>query len=338
MSGLSRHAAYGVLLVAVLAASLLAGAALRARDDVATVSASFDTVGGSISAGADVKLRGYVVGSVASVEAHAGGGVELTMDIQGGDLDQVPSGVVARVLPATVFGTTYVELVPVGRGAGSLADGAVVPQDRRAPTIELQRALDGIDQLVDALGPAELSTVLHSLASAVDGQGRAIGETLDGLGRVARTLGPQVPLVRDDLRLLADNLRTLREVAPELLDAVDDTVVVTDHLVERRVDLSRLVDEALALVDDSGRLLDGTSERLERTLEGAAVLIDALYDNRDDLARVPGALDDLLRRVVTVTDGGKVRIDATVVNAGRYPYYTPADCPRYGSVAGRNCP
>ncbi len=334
-----RHPAYGAAFLLVLVLALWLGRAATTERNTYVVSTELDTVGGSIAPGADVKLRGLAVGRVTELAPTDDGGVRLTISIQPSQAAQIPSDVVARVLPATVFGTTYVDLVTgTTDGSGpSLAAGAVIPQDRGTATLELQKALDGIDGLVSALGPARLSTVLHTLASSLDGKGDELGRVVDRYNHVSSELRPQVPLVREDLRLLAANLRTLRDVAPQLLDAIDDTVVVADHLVERRVDLSRLIESGLRLTDETGRLVDRTAPGYEQNIVGAAIIIDALYDNRYGITQGPRSLDRLLRRAMTVTDGGTIRIDATVVSAAVHDYYTRRDCPQYGPAKGGNC-
>lgn len=335
-----RHVTYGAAFVILV--SLLFGLpkTVGGDGDGQIVVAELDTIGGSLAPGADVKLRGLVVGRVVELTATDDGGVRMTLSLQGDQISQIPADVLARVLPATVFGTTYVDLTSKARDVsktGHLAAGSVIPQDASTATLELQRALDGIDSLVDALGPARLSTVLHSLASALDGNGDDLGSLVDGFGNVTTELRFRVPLVRENLKLLAQNLRTLRDVAPDLLDAVDDTVVVADHLVERRVDLSDLIDSGLALTDETGELLDRTGPGYERNVVGAAIILDALYDNRDGLTQGPRSLDRLLRRAMTITEGGTIRIDATVVSASVHDYYLRRDCPRFGTARGGNC-
>ncbi|NGZ99908.1 MCE family protein [Nocardioides sp. W3-2-3] len=120
------------------------------------VTATVANAGGSLRAGSDVKMNGVIVGKVADIrrsddKAH----VTVDMAMSSSDLKWVPGNVVARILPATVFGTTFVDLVVHGAPDGSLKAGAEVQPDASQGTLESQQALDDIDRLVDALGPAE---------------------------------------------------------------------------------------------------------------------------------------------------------------------------------------
>lgn len=331
-----RHLALGVLGVLLIAG--LGMVALRPRGDDVRVVTVLTTAGGALAPGADVRVDGLPVGSVESLETQ-GDDVRVILSVHRRAADELPATVTARVMPATVFGTSYVDLRRPQRSAGSttLASARTVAQDTSVPTLELQRALDGIDRLVTALGPARISTVLHSLASALDGRGRTIGASVDRLGHLSRGLRPLTGVIRDDLVGLADNLATVRRIAPDLLDALDDVTVVSDDVVRGRGDLSRTLIAALRALDAGDTLVQRTGKDLPATLAGLAVIVDALFDHRSDLTRGPVALDRLLRRVVQVTEGGAIRIDATIVNASGYGYYTAADCPRYEAQRGANC-
>ena len=83
------------------------------------VAADLRNAGGSLAPGSDVKLRGSVVGRVTGIERGPSGGVRVQMAMDEATLGKVPADVVARILPATVFGTSYVDLRPTGGAAAS---------------------------------------------------------------------------------------------------------------------------------------------------------------------------------------------------------------------------
>lgn len=304
--------------------------------DTSGVTTRLDTAGGSLAPGSDVKLHGLAVGTVAGITGDARG-VTVHLDIQNDSIDDIPESVHARVLPATVFGTSFVDLVPPASASGrSLQAGDVIRQDTSTPTLELQQALDSIDRLVDALGPAELSTALHTMAAALDGRGEQLGRTLDLVGRYLARLQPEMPTVREDLRLLASNLGTLRRTAPDLLSAVDDLVYVGAHVVDRRAQLTSLLSGGTSLVQDADRFLNANDEDLVRVIRQAAVVTDAVYDQRVGLRTGLLALVAVSTKIQTVGEGQWARVEGHAVDP-KYHYYTAADCPRYGSAQGANC-
>ncbi len=159
----------GVTAIVVLA---LAGALVMAWtrgtfDDTVTVVAVVDDAGGSLTPGADVKSRGVIVGRTSDLSLSAEG-VRLRLVLDAGDARRIPRDAVARILPATVFGTSYVDLVaPDGAVTASLREGQVVDQDRSSRTLELQTTLDSLYRVVTAVKPAELSTTLAAVSSAL---------------------------------------------------------------------------------------------------------------------------------------------------------------------------
>ena len=210
----------GVVFVIVL---MLLGALLSMKlkgefDDTVPVTAELQNAGGSLKPGVDVKMRGMAVGKVGELTAERGH-VTVDLNIDRAHASRIPSNVQARVLPASVFGTSYVDLVvPDGAGgAPSLQAGDVVRQDSSQGTVELQTALDSIDQLVDALGPSELATALHTVASVLDGRGEDLGRAIDEFTLLVDRFEPLVPKLQSDLRLLAVNLEAFRRNAPDLL-------------------------------------------------------------------------------------------------------------------------
>ena len=329
----------GLMLIAVFVALIMVMAAsLRgAFADTSEVKTRLDTAGGAIGPGSDVKMGGLIVGRVASVTGDEDG-VELGLTMDNKLIDGIPSDVEARILPATVFGTTYVDLTGGDLEQGrALRAGDLIKQDLSVPTLELQKALDSIDRLVEALGPAERNTARSAVAGALDGRGEELGRTIETLNRLLRKVTPRMPLIREDLGLLATNLETIGAAAPDLLDAVDDALFVGAHLVKQKADLTNLLTGGSALVRDADKVLEANDKKLIRLVRTAVIVSDTFYDQRGGLVNTLLAINNVTDKIQTVGDGGAARVDGVLVDAGRYSYYTRADCPRYGNARGGNC-
>lgn len=335
------HARRG--LVAVVAAALVL-TAVWARssgryDGPQHVSAELSDAGGSLGAGADVKVRGVIVGTVDDITRAPGGGVRVQIAMRGHRLAQVPQNVVARILPATVFGTSFVDLVTAGApSTQALRAGAVIPADRSQGTLELQQALDDIDRLVKALGPADLASAIGSVAQALDGRGATLGTTLDRAAAYLARLNPKMPQVRADVRKLADNLELVAEVAPDLLAATADGLVTARTVVARQGDLATLLTGGADLTGRADTFLRGQRGPLVRFIDNSAALLDVVHANRH--AGISGALDTnrmLAAKVAQIVHDGFID-SVTTFLYDVPPYYTAADCPRVGAARGDNCP
>ena len=324
----------GLVVLAVLA--LLLGAVYlrgsgRWGGDPA-VYADVTNAGGSLRDGSDVKLRGVIVGRVTGIHRAPDGSVRVAMRLPEDSLARVPHDVVARILPATVFGTSFVDLVPqstAGFGT-SLRAGAVVPADTSTETIELQQALDDIDALVKALGPAELATTIGAAAVALHDRGDQLGRTAEVLDAYLRKLNPAMPLVRDDLRKLADGLEVVREVAPDLLQATDDGLVTARTIVDQRRALHALLVGGTGFAHDSRAFIDANGDALARYIDNAYRLLDAVYDNRE--VGITGAIltnIQVAAIVASAVKDGALQTDA-ILRLDAPPYYGPGDRPSYG--------
>ena len=305
--------------------------------DTISVTAELQNAGGSLKPGVDVKMRGMAVGKVGALTAERGH-VTADLDIEREHSGRIPGSVQARVLPASVFGTSYVDLViPEGTGgAPSLQSGDVVRQDSSQGTVELQTALDSIDQLVDALGPSELATALHTVASVLDGRGEDLGRAIDEFTVLVDRFEPLVPKLQSDLRLLAINLEAFRGNAPELLEATDDGRITLNKLADRSDELDELLDSGTTLLQESDAFLTSTEADYLKALDLSVTLVDALYDGRTGLRDTLLETGRVTKSLLSVLEDGYGRVEGYLHAAGP-PDYTAEDCPRYGSLKGANC-
>lgn len=325
------YARRGVVVLAVFGL-LLAAVWLRMSGAVGgdpEVSAQLRNAGGSLRSGSDVKIAGVIVGKVTQISRSDDGGVTVQMALADKDLGKIPDNVVARILPATVFGTSFVDLVVHDSPSPqTLEKGAVIPADQTQDTLELQQALDDIDRLVKALGPAELASAIGSAAEALDGRGARLGEIIDTLSGYLGRLNPQLPLIRDDVHKLATNLEIVDDIAPDLLDATEDGLVTLHTIVTQQAAIRAIISGGTSLVRTSAAFLDENRSEGVRLINNGAILLDALYDNR--VSGISGAigLNALLGpKLASIVQEGFARTDAQM-RTDAPPYYTAADRPR----------
>jgi phospholipid/cholesterol/gamma-HCH transport system substrate-binding protein len=329
----------GVVFIIVL---VLLGALLSMKlegefGDTVPVTAELQNAGGSLKSGVDVKMRGMAVGKVGGLTADRGH-VTVDLNIEREHASRIPSTVQARVLPASVFGTSYIDLViPEGTGgAPSLQAGDVVRQDSSQGTVELQTALDSIDQLVDALGPSELATALHTVASVLDGRGEDLGRAIDEFTLLVDRFEPLVPKLQSDLRLLAVNLEAFRRNAPDLLEATDDGRITLTKLADRSDELEKLLDAGMSLMQESDSFLTSTEADYLKALDLSVTLVGALYDSRAGLHDALLETGRVSKSLHSTLEDGYGRVEGYIHGSGPADY-TTADCPQYGSLKGDNC-
>ncbi|TCP45387.1 virulence factor Mce-like protein [Tamaricihabitans halophyticus] len=248
-----RYRLYGLvfLMVASLFVALCVGFYNKAFTPVTTVDLRTDHIGNQLSAGADVKVRGMIVGDVRAISAERDGAVlQLALDPE--QAETLPANVSARLLPKTLFGERYVELRLPETGTGeTLSAGAVIEQDRSSAAIEVQRVLDNLMPVLRAVQPEKLSTTLHAISSSLAGRGEQLGDTLVELNTYLEGVLPAMPDLRANIDQLAEVSDVYTEAAPDLLRAMRDLSTTTRTVEERQDQLRGLFD---TLTTASGNL------------------------------------------------------------------------------------
>jgi phospholipid/cholesterol/gamma-HCH transport system substrate-binding protein len=256
--------AFVLLLAGLVALSVLAYR--KAFTPATWVTLRADRTGLQLNPGAEVKLRGVIVGEVREIGSD-GTGARLRLALDPGSAAQIPSDVSARLLPKTLFGERYVALVPGQLSwqdgpAPSIRDGAVIPQDRTESAIELERVLDGALPLLQAIQPDKLAATLGALAYAVEGRGDRLGRDIVAFEDLLTQLNGRMPAIADDVRLLADTLAVYDGAAEDLLAILRDVTVTATTLADQRASLETFLAETTSFAGDASGFLDRHGDQL----------------------------------------------------------------------------
>ncbi|MFD7685898.1 MCE family protein [Streptomyces sp. NPDC059781] len=338
-----RHRLAGV--VFVLVPALLIWLAVAVYDkrftDSDPVVVETGSAGSQMHPGAEVKLRGVVVGEVRAIDA-TGDGARLTLAMKPGALDDVPSDVRAQMLPTTLFGERFVALVPPENpSARPLAAGAVVPQDRSENAIELQQVLDDVLPMLTAVQPQKLSATLSAVSQALEGRGDRLGETLSLLDEHLEEFNPHLPALNRDLRELVKVSHVYADAAPDIVTALTDFTTTSGTLAEQEAELAATLGATTRTAEDVTAFLRKNKATVIRlgaagrpTLELLAEYSSAFPCTLRTLAEFVPAMDKALGKG---TDRPGIHVDVTTV-ASRGAYRPGRDTPVYDSGGGPRCP
>ena len=133
------------------------------------------SVGNQLQPGADVKVRGLIVGEVRPITRRPATAPSWTWRSTRTRSTLIPANVTARLLPKTLFGERYVAwCCPQQPDAGTL-DGRrrhrAGPQP--ASAIELEQVLDDLLPVLQAVQPEKLATTLTALSHGAAGPRQA---------------------------------------------------------------------------------------------------------------------------------------------------------------------
>src|SRR5437588_662445 len=176
-----------------------------------------DRIGNQLVVPADVKLQGILVGRVSGVHV-TGDQAVMTLQIDKSKIKQIPADVEARILPKTLFGEKFVDLVIPNGGSNEapLKAGGVIQQDRSKTAIELQTVFKDLVPLLRALKPAELSIALSNLAEALHNRGEALGKNLELVNTYFTRFNKDLPNFNHDISGLADFASNYADATPDL--------------------------------------------------------------------------------------------------------------------------
>lgn len=255
-------------------------------DEQRTLVADLPDAGG-LRPGFSASHDGVVVGTVSDVALRSGK-VRVTVELDKGVT--IPQGVEARVVRASAVGEQRLDLGSVvGGSQEALADGATVKVGEDPIPPDVADVLETTVGLVDALPADDLNTLIHEAALGVEGR----ADELRSITRSLTTISDDVVEGDEELRRLLDNgppvLDDFSELSPEVHDALADTEVLTQILVDRKDDLVTLLRSGA----DLSEVADGV------LLENRANLTCLLDDLRDISGEVQGEtladLDTALR-------------------------------------------
>ncbi|MFC3501622.1 MCE family protein [Micromonospora krabiensis] len=333
-----RQRLLGIAFVVVLTAALT-GSVLHYRKaftPVAWVTLHADRAGLQLTEGADVKVRGVPVGEVRSVRS-GGDGAVLRLALDPERTGRIPADVTARLLPKTLFGERYVELVPpAGGGAGPIRDGAVIDQDRSSTAVELERVLDEALPLLQSIRPDQLAATLGALAAALDGRGERLGANVERLGAYLRELNPAMPTIAEDVRRLATVLDSYDAVLPDLLALLRDVTVTARTVTDQRTQLAAFLADTTGTAETAEGFLDRHGDQLIRLGAVSRPVLELLATYAPEYPCLMTGLVALQPRVEEVFAGGRMHITLEVTRDGG-AYEPGRDEPVYGAKNGPRC-
>ncbi|NGO07495.1 MCE family protein [Streptomyces sp. HC44] len=328
---------YGLVFLTVLALLLSLAVAVyqQAFTPVVRVTLEADSLGNQLDPRADVKLRGLLVGEVRAVRAD---GEKATLDLalKPEHVAHIPSDVHARLLPKTLFGEKYVDLVaPRGASARPIRAGDVITQDRTKVGIELQQLLNDLLPLLRTVQPGKLNSTLSAFSTALEGRGDRIGDNLVRVEDYLRRLNPHMPSLKEDIARFADVAEVYGDAAPDLMKILRNTVTTSRTLVEKRDQLAAALTATTGVAGTADDFLDENGDRLI-TLGRVSRPTLALFARYSP--EYPCLLEGLVRQEEAAEEafrGGEMHITLEVVR--QRPAYEPGEEPRYGERSGPDC-
>ncbi|NUR69887.1 MAG: MCE family protein [Hamadaea sp.] len=364
-----RQRLLGLGFVVLLAGSLTLSVLVyrKAFTPVDWVTLRTDHTGMQLATGAEVKLLGVQVGEVREITAN-GSSAELRLAIDPDQIARIPADVSARLLPKTLFGERYVELIPAGtgrsigpsEGAGgrpvpassmtapasgvgpaaaarpSLRAGAVIDQDRTSSAVELEQVLDRALPVLQAIKPDKLAATLGAIAYALDGRGYRLGHDLANADEVLSSLNKQMPTIATDVRRLAQALDGYNAALPDLLTILRNVTVTATTVVDQKEQLAEFLADATDLADNTRIFLDRYDDRIIQLGRVSRPVLELLAAYAPEYPCFFRGLTALQPQLEEVFASGRMHITLEVTRDNG-KYVKGRDEPVYGAKNGPQC-
>lgn len=302
------------------------------------------TVGDTLGINSDVKYNGLRVGRVVSVDPA---GPEAQVLVEPEHAQLIPAAVTARVLPGTLFGNEYVDLVTasgtdqfaMGPGATHLSDGDVVRADDSTTTLRLMDTFSATQRLLASVDPDQWDLALTQLADALDGRGTELAAMIRDSDAFLGRWEELQPQVQRDLDLLTDDSELMADIEPQLISALRDTRPLAKTLVEEQQDTTTLLRGLSSLLaGDEGvtAFLRANGDESARLLNATAANLEVFAQRHPAFAQLLQKVPALLRNGARAVQGGRIQMEGEIATEMLNPYDStdPADCPTYRGLKG----
>src|SRR4051794_21441639 len=336
-----RYELFGLVLLLVLGSLVWLSIAMFNRQFTSTtpVSLHISRAGLQLLPGSDVKVRGLIVGSVEQITSN-GDGADIKLELQPSQAQRIPANVSARLVPKTIFGEKYVDLVLPNRPQGQLASGMVIPEDRTKPALEINQALDDLLPVLRAIKPTELNTALTALATGLKGRGDQLGETLVELRDYVQEVNPDVPQLGRDLDLAAQVAQAYDVAAPDLLHMLGNLAQTSDTVVDERTALVELFGDVTAGSDQTRSLLARSQDNLVTINHISRSTVALLKQYSPEYPCLIKGIANVIPHIhAAQAETGPFRFGPRVTLEFLPPSkaYRPQDAPEFADTRGPNC-
>jgi phospholipid/cholesterol/gamma-HCH transport system substrate-binding protein len=282
---------------------------------------------------AKVKMREVEVGRVASIEARNDGTAAIHLAMDPAALAMIPANVAVDISATTVFGSKYVQLMPPdGASAETLRSGQIIAAQH--VTVEVNTLFQQLTEVVSAVRPEQLNTVLTALATGLGGRGQQFADTITDSEQLLAALEPSLPNLRRDLATAPTVLNAFADVTPDLMRTLANSSQLSGTVVDQQASLDRFLLSAIGIADIGNDVIGGNRVALTDVTR-------LLVPTTELLNEYHPALNCLLSGLVPLVKAPPLRMPGAEVSTGftwgveRYRY--PQDLPKVAATGGPQC-
>jgi phospholipid/cholesterol/gamma-HCH transport system substrate-binding protein len=282
---------------------------------------------------AKVKMLGVQVGHVSSIEALPDGRAALHLAIDPSQLQVIPANVSVDIGSSTIFGAKSVQLIPLGDPSPqALQPGQVLNTEKVA--VETNTVFEQLTSVLSSIEPEKLNETLGALATAFNGKGEKFGQALTDFNRFLATLEPSLSNLSHDIDVTPEVLNAYADAAPDLVKAADNSIRISQTLVEEQQNLDAFLVSAIGLADIGNDVVGTNRQPLADALRLLVPTTDLTNEYHQGLNCSLAGMVPMLNMPPLPEPG--VMIDTSLI-LGLERYRYPSNLPKVAAKGGPQC-
>lgn len=267
-----------------------------------------------LEAGSDVRIRGVPIGRVTGVALDADERAIISVHVEDGV--SIPADATAAIDPVSLIGPKYVHIDP-GPNEDSgpfLAAGERLSAE--AEPTELADVLAGLSDLLTAVDPADIDTVVSELAAGYVGTEDELHDTFDNSQTLLEVFDERSGDAERMMTGLADLSDEMVDAGPTIVATGRDLAAALPEILAREGAFEELLLEADRASVEVTTLLDehqGSIDELVAGMSAATIALDGAAPELENLVEVTEVVFDTLGRIAHVDNpdgslGGAVEL------------------------------
>ncbi|MDG3015302.1 MCE family protein [Speluncibacter jeojiensis] len=286
--------------------------------------------------GAMVKMHDVQVGTVTAVAQHDSGAV-ISVRLDPSAAGQIPAGVGADIRATTLFGAKYVTLTdPPRPTAERIAAGTTIRAG--SVTVEVDTLFESLNDLLGAVDPAKLNSLLTALSDGLDGRGGELGTTLQQANSFLEPVAERTPELQHDVTQTAAVAGIYRDAADDVMTDLRNLTTTARTLSQRRTQFDALLLSVIGLAGQGTPLLTDNTPALTATMSLLRPTAGLLHEYSGGITCFLQGADQTRRMAEPVSggNGATMKLNSTFL-LGVEPYAYPTDLPVVRARGGPRC-
>jgi virulence factor Mce-like protein len=282
---------------------------------------------------AKVAMLGVQVGRVASIEERPDGQAAIHLAMDPAQLHVIPANVHVEITSSTVFGAKSVQLVPPTQPSPkAMYPGQIL--DAGEVTVEINTVFEQLTSVLSKIEPAKLNATLGAIASALNGRGQQIGQTLSNLDSFLTKLEPSLPNLSHDIAVAPTVFNAYADAAPDLTTTAQNASRISQTIVDEQHSLDALLVATVGLADIGNDVVGDNRAPLTDVLHLLVPTTDLTNQYHEGLNCALAGLVAFTKNPPLPEPGAEVLI-SFALGVDRYRY--PSDLPKVAATGDVQC-